>query len=165
MPEPHSADARTLQESYTEMSEILMPNDTNNLGRALGGSILHWMDICGAIAARRFSHRQVVTASMDHVDFLAPIELGDVVTVEGYVYDTGKTSMDVKIDVRAERPSKDERNETASSFFTFIALDANESPDPVPELRCPTTAQERLRDAALTERRERRRALASTVEQ
>ncbi|EMA38032.1 acyl-CoA thioesterase [Halococcus hamelinensis] len=165
MPESHSTDARTLQESYTEMSEILMPNDTNNLGRALGGSILHWMDICGAIAARRFSHRQVVTASMDHVDFLAPIELGDVVTVEGYVYDTGKTSMDVKIDVRAERPSKDEHNETASSFFTFIALDANESPDPVPELRCPTTAQERLRDAALTERRERRRALASTVEQ
>ena len=118
-----------------------------------------------AIAARRFSHRQVVTASMDHVDFLAPIELGDVVTVEGYVYDTGRTSMDVKIDVRAERPSKDERNETASSFFTFIALDADESPDPVPELRCPTTAQERLRDAALTERRDRRRALASTVEQ
>ncbi|WP_160133824.1 acyl-CoA thioesterase [Halococcus salsus] len=165
MPESHSADATTLQESYTEMSEILMPNDTNNLGRALGGSILHWMDICGAIAARRFSHRQVVTASMDHVDFLAPIELGDVVTVEGYVYDTGRTSMDVKIDVRAERPSKDERNETASSFFTFIALDADESPDPVPELRCPTTAQERLRDAALTERRDRRRALASTVEQ
>ncbi|RJT05483.1 acyl-CoA thioesterase [Halococcus sp. IIIV-5B] len=165
MPESHAADATTLQESYTEMSEILMPNDTNNLGRALGGSILHWMDICGAIAARRFSHRQVVTASMDHVDFLAPIELGDVVTVEGYVYDTGRTSMDVKIDVRAERPSKDERNETASSFFTFIALDADESPDPVPELRCPTTAQERLRDAALTERRNRRRALASTVEQ
>jgi len=51
----------TLQDSYTEMSEILMPNDTNNLGRALGGSVLHWMDICGAISARRFSNRQVVT--------------------------------------------------------------------------------------------------------
>jgi len=60
----------TLQDSYTEMSEILMPNDTNNLGRALGGSVLHWMDICGAISARRFSNRQVVTAAMDHVDFM-----------------------------------------------------------------------------------------------
>ncbi|MUV58336.1 Acyl-CoA hydrolase [Halogeometricum rufum] len=150
-------EAVSLRESFTEMSEILMPNDTNNLGRALGGTVLHWMDICGAIAARRFSKRQVVTASMDHVDFLAPIELGDVVTVTGYVFDTGRTSMDVHVAVRAERPSDGVRRETASSFFSFVALDETESPAAVPTLRCPSASQTGLRDEAL-ERRNRRRA-------
>jgi len=112
----------TLQDSYTEMSEILMPNDTNNLGRALGGSVLHWMDICGAISARRFSNRQVVTAAMDHVDFMAPIDLGDVVTITGYVFDTGQTSMDIKVDVQAERPTAGETDKAATSFFSFVAL-------------------------------------------
>ncbi|KPN30569.1 acyl-CoA esterase [Halolamina pelagica] len=66
----------TLAESYTEMTELLLPNDTNNLGRALGGAVLHWMDIAGAIAGMRFANTQVVTASMDHVDFISPIDLG-----------------------------------------------------------------------------------------
>jgi acyl-CoA hydrolase len=154
----------TLQESYTEMSEILMPNDTNNLGRALGGAVLHWMDICGAIASRRFSQRQVVTASMDHVDFIQPIELGDVVTVTGYVFDTGETSIDVKVDVQVERPSDGLTEDAAASFFSFVALDADERPTSVPCLACPTEAQEDLRDAALSQRRERRNAIAATAE-
>jgi acyl-CoA hydrolase len=155
----------TLENSHTEMNEILMPNDTNNLGRALGGSVLHWMDICGAISARRFSNRQVVTASMDHVDFISPIELGDVVTVTGYVFDTGRTSMDVKVDVRAERPADEETSKAAASFFSFVALDENETPAPVPALRCPTERQEELRDVALDQRQTRREKLAGTSEQ
>lgn len=154
----------TLQSSHTEMSEILMPNDTNNLGRALGGSVLHWMDICGAISARRFSNCQVVTAAMDHVDFIAPIDLGDVVTITGYVFDTGRTSMDIKVDVQAERPTEGETNEAATSFFSFVALDENETPTPVPTLRCPTEAQKELRDVALEQRQERRRDLAMMSE-
>lgn len=154
------SDRVSLADSHTEMSEILMPNHTNNLGRALGGSVLHWMDICGAIAGRRFARRQVVTASMDHVDFLGEIELGDIVVVEGYVFDTGRTSMDVKVDVRAERPSEGERRDTASSFFTFVALDDEESPTAVPDLACPTDEQAELRDLALERRRERRERLA-----
>lgn len=141
-----------------------MPNHTNNLGRALGGAILHWMDICGAIAARRYSRRQVVTAAMDHVDFIAPIELGDVVVVTGYVFDTGRTSMDVKVDVHAERPSNGEINETASSFFNFVALDSDESPTPVPAIHCPTASERELRDTALEERSDRRRDLATERE-
>jgi len=146
----------TLQDSYTEMSEILMPNDTNNLGRALGGSVLHWMDICGAISARRFSNRQVVTAAMDHVDFMAPIDLGDVVTITGYVFDTGQTSMDIKVDVQAERPTAGETDKAATSFFSFVALDASETPTTVPTLQCPTEAQKELRDIAVEQRQERR---------
>jgi acyl-CoA hydrolase len=157
-------DETTLAESYTEMSEILMPNDTNNLGRALGGTVLHWMDICGAIAGRRFARRQVVTASMDHVDFLAAIGLGDVVTVEGYVFDTGDSSVDVRVTVRAERPTEGERRETASSFFTFVALDGDEAPAPVPDLACPTDEERRRRDRALEKRREQRRELAAELD-
>ncbi|RZH67831.1 acyl-CoA thioesterase [Natrinema altunense] len=161
MPPQQSASGKaTLDSSHTEMSEILMPNDTNNLGRALGGSVLHWMDICGAISARRFSNRQVVTAAMDHVDFIAPIELGDIVTITGYVFDTGRTRMDVKVDVQTERPTAEETNEAATSFFSFVALDTSETPTPVPALHCPTEAQRELRDIALEQRQKRRQNLA-----
>ncbi|WP_210425019.1 acyl-CoA thioesterase [Halorussus halobius] len=158
----HAVETATLAESHTETTEILMPDDTNNLGRALGGSVLHWMDICGAISARRFSRRQVVTASMDHVDFLASIDLGDVVVTEAYVFETGESSMEAKVDVYAERPSNDERRETATSFFTFVALDDDENPASVPDLRCPTDEQEEKRRAALDERASRRAELAAT---
>lgn len=148
------AETATLMDSYTEMTELLLPNDTNNLGRALGGAVLHWMDICGAIAAMRFSNYQCVTASMDHVDFISPIDLGEVAVVEAYVFDTGRTSIDVKVDVRAEDPRKGEERETTTSFFTFVALDDDGSPTPVPDLDCPTENQQVLREAAREQRRE-----------
>ena len=144
----------TIAESYTEMTELLLPNDTNNLGRALGGAVLHWMDICGAIAGMRFANRQVVTASMDHVDFIAPIEMGEVVVVEGYVFNVGRTSLDVKVDVRAENPRTDEERRTTTSYFTFVALDEAGDPASVPELVCPTAEEEALRDDAVEGRRE-----------
>ena len=143
----------TLAESHTEMTELLLPNDTNNLGRALGGAVLHWMDICGAIAGMRFSNRQCVTASMDHVDFISPIEQGEVVVLEGYVFSTGRTSLDVKVDVRAEDPRKGESRETTASFLTFVALDSDGRPTPVPDLACPTDEEERLRERAVAEKR------------
>jgi acyl-CoA hydrolase len=142
----------TLAESHTEMTELLLPNDTNNLGRALGGAVLHWMDVCGAIAAMRFSNRQCVTAAMDHVDFIAPIDLGEVVVLEGYVFDTGRTSVQVKVDVRAEDPRNDDRRETTTSFFTFVALDDDGRPTPVPDLTCPTAPERERRTAAVDER-------------
>lgn len=144
----------TVAESYTEMTELLLPNDTNNLGRALGGAVLHWMDICGAIAGMRFSNRQVVTASMDHVDFIAPIEMGEVVVIEGYVFNVGRTSLDVKVDVRAENPKTDEQRQTTTSYFTFVALDDDGTPAAVPALDCPTDEEETMRANAIAGRRE-----------
>ncbi|AUX10241.1 acyl-CoA hydrolase [Halalkaliarchaeum desulfuricum] len=114
----------TLAESHTEMTEILLPNDTNTYGRALGGVVLHWMDVCGAIAAMRFANRGVVTASMDHVDFISPIDLGEVAIIEGYVFNTGRTSLDDEGD-----------------------------PTPVPDVDCPTDEEVALRDGAKEERR------------
>ena len=150
----------TVAESYTEMTELLLPNDTNNLGRALGGAVLHWMDICGAIAGMRFSNRQVVTASMDHVDFISPIEMGEVAVIEGYVFNVGNTSVDVKVHVSAENPRTDERRRTTTSYFTFVALDDEGTPASVPELTTPTDAEETLRDDAMEGRREQLRSVA-----
>ncbi|AFK17776.1 acyl-CoA thioesterase [Haloferax mediterranei ATCC 33500] len=162
MQQQSTVGTRSLSASRAEMSEILMPNDTNNLGRALGGRILEWMDICGAIAGRRYAEGQVVTASMDHVDFLAPIDVGDVVTVEAYVFDTGRTSMDIKVDVTAERPSEGKKRATITSFFTFVALDEGETPVPVPKLVCESDKERELRDSALRKREEHRAALAES---
>jgi acyl-CoA hydrolase len=154
----------TLAESHTEMTEYLLPNDTNNLGRALGGAVLHWMDICGAIAAMRFSNYQCVTASMDHVDFISPIDLGEVAVIEGYVFSTGRTSVDVRVDVHAENPKTDETRETTASFFTFVALDDDGRPTPVPELRCPTEEEQSLREGAKRERKAQLEALVERMD-
>ncbi len=151
-----------LRDSYTEMTEVLLPNDTNNFGRALGGAVLHWMDICGAIAAMRFANRQCVTAAMDHVEFITPIEQGEIVVLEGYVYETGRTSLEVVVDVHAEAPEVgDDRRETTSSFFTFVAIDGEGRPTPVPDVSCESDEEHELRDDAIERRQSRREALLS----
>ena len=154
----------TLAESYTEMTELLLPNDTNNLGRALGGAVLHWMDICGAIAGMRFANKQVVTASMDHVDFISPIDLGEVAVVQAYVFNTGRTSVDVKVDVRAEDPREGEERKTTASYFTFVALDDDGRPTDVPDLECPSGEEAALRQEAIDGRREQFEDLVDRME-
>ena len=149
-----SSDTERLAVSHTEMTELLVPDDTNSLGRALGGTVLHWMDVCGAIAAMRFAGQQVVTASMEHVDFIAPIEVGEVATIEGFVFDTGRTSLDVTVEVRAADPRTGEHRQTTSSYLTFVALDDDEQPTPVPSLVCPSDEEAARRDRALDARLE-----------
>ncbi|KTG30879.1 acyl-CoA thioesterase [Haloferax profundi] len=155
----------TLAESQTEMTELLLPNDTNNLGRALGGAVLHWMDICGAIAAMRFCNRQCVTASMDHVDFIGPIDLGEVAVMEAYVFNVGQTSIDVKVDVHAENPKTDERRKTTTSFLTFVALDDDGTPTPVPRLVCETDAEKELRAEAVAARADQLESVIERMEE
>ncbi|WP_254841173.1 acyl-CoA thioesterase [Natronomonas marina] len=155
----------TLADSRTEMTEMLLPNDTNTLGRALGGEVLHWMDICAAIASMRFAGRQTVTASMDNVDFVSPIDLGEVAVIEAYVFSTGRTSIDVKVEVHAEDPREGEQRLATSSFFTFVALDESGRPAKVPDLECPTEAEAALRDEAIEERREQLREVADRLEE
>ncbi|MFB6220897.1 MAG: acyl-CoA thioesterase [Halolamina sp.] len=155
----------TLAESYTEMTELLLPNDTNNLGRALGGAVLHWMDIAGAISGMRFARKQVVTASMDHVDFISPIDLGEVAVVQAYVFNTGRSSIDVKVDVRAEDPREGEERKTTASYFTFVALDDDGTPTDVPDLACPSDEEEQLRREAIEGRREQFEDLVDRMEE
>jgi acyl-CoA hydrolase len=154
----------TLTDSYTEMTELLLPNDTNTLGRALGGVVLHWMDICGAIAASRFANERCVTASMDNVDFISPIDIGEIAVIEAYVFNTGTTSMDVRVEVRAENPRTDESRTTTSSFLTFVAIDESGAPTPVPELVCADDTERELRETALDERQKELQQLVERLE-
>jgi acyl-CoA hydrolase len=154
-----------LSDSHTEMTELLMPDDTNELGRALGGVVLHWMDICGAIAAMRFTASQCVTASIDHVDFHAPIAIGEVATVRAYVFDTGRTSVEVKVDVTAENPRTGETRDATDSFLTYVAVDDDGRPTEVPGLDCPTDAEHQHREAAIEERQDRLDALLARLEE
>lgn len=157
------AETATLSDSYTEMTEILLPNDTNDLGRALGGVVLHWMDLCGAVAAMRFSNRHCVTAAMDNVDFVGAIELGEIAVIEGFVFEAGTSSLDVRVEVRAEDPRRDVRRTTTTSFFTYVALDDEGEPAQVPRLDCPTDNETKLRGEARRERKRRHEELAEKV--
>jgi acyl-CoA hydrolase len=158
-------DTVRLATSHTEMTELLMPDDTNFFGRALGGAVLHWMDICGAIAAMRFANSQCVTASMDHVDFISPIELGEVVVIQAYAFETGRTSIEVKVDVRAEQPRSGTSRETTTSFLTFVAVDEDGTPTEVPELVCESDAERDHRDAAFEERRDQLESLLERMDE
>jgi acyl-CoA hydrolase len=101
---------------------------------------------------------------MDHVDFISPIDLGEVAVVEGYVFDVGRTSVDVKVDVRAENPRTDDERRTTTSFFTFVALDAEGTPTPVPRLDCPTDAERERREAAIAERQAQLESVVERME-
>jgi acyl-CoA hydrolase len=156
---------KPLAASRTEMTEMVLPNETNSLGRALGGVVLHWMDICAAIAGMRFAGTQCVTASMDHVDFVSPIDLGEVAVIEAYVFSTGRTSLDVMVEVHTEDPREGERKLSTSSFFTFVAVDESGRPTDVPSLECPTDAEAALRETAVEERREQLQQVADRLEE
>lgn len=113
---------------------MVLPNDANPLGFALGGRVLHAIDIAAAIAAHRHCGRKVVTASFDRVDFRHPIMVGQVMVLMASVNYVARTSMEVGVKVLAEDLSSGERVATASAYTTFVALDEDGRPEPVPPL-------------------------------
>src|SRR5690242_3560209 len=147
--------AKTVKESQHESSELMMPQDANNLGHIFGGVILSMMDKTAAIAAFRHCRLNVVTASIDRVDFREPIHLGDLVVMKASVNFAGRTSMEVGVRVEAEELLTGRRRHTNSCYLTFVAVDRNGRPIEVPELK-PETDDEKRRYAAALERRRRR---------
>lgn len=145
--------------SRVEMSQLLLPQDTNNLGTAFGGTIMAWIDLCASMAAQRHSRSIVVTASMDRIDFLAPIKGGQHVTLLGMVNYVGRTSMEVGVRVESEDPLSGERTHAASAYLTFVALNAAGEPQQVRPL-VPETTAEKLRLAEAKARRQHRLSLA-----
>jgi len=143
---------KTPKESYTSMTELVLPNDTNTFNNLMGGRLMHWMDIVSAIAAQKHSNRVVVTASVDNISFRSPIRLGNVVTLKAKVTRAFSSSMEVRIDVDAEDAPSGIKFESNSAYFTFVALDHNGKPTDVPEVQ-PETEQEReLYNGALRRR-------------
>src|SRR6185312_7222036 len=93
----HSVRPRPVRESQSQMAEVVLPNDANPLGNLLGGRLMHMIDIAGAMAAHRHSHSHVVTASMDHIDFLMPVHIGDLLILKSSVNRAFHTSMEVGV--------------------------------------------------------------------
>ncbi len=143
---------KPVSESFIVMNELVLPNDTNTLNNLMGGKLLHWMDICSAIAAQKHSNRIVVTASVDNVSFKQPIKLGDLVSMEAKVTRSFNSSMEVRIDVWAENIPAGTRVKSNEAYYSFVAVDQTGRPIPVPEALPANDDEMRLYESALRRR-------------
>jgi acyl-CoA hydrolase len=114
---------RPVRESQSEMAELVLPNDANPLGYLLGGRLMHWIDLAGAMAAHRHARSYIVTASVDHIDFLVPVQVGSLVILRSSVNRAFHTSMEVGVKVWVENYIQDKRLHVASAHLTFVAVD------------------------------------------
>ena len=141
--------------SFTEMTEIVLPQHANALGTAFGGTVLSWIDVCGAIAAQRHCGRIAVTAAIDEMQFLAPIRVGDVVRLTARVNAAFRTSVEVEVLVEREDPASLHRTVCADALLTFVARGDDGQPAPVPPLACESPDEERRSEHARRRREER----------
>ena len=139
------------------MTELILPNDTNTLGNLLGGRLMHFIDLVGAMAAYRHSRSHVVTASMDHIDFIQPVHVGDLLILKSSVNRAFSTSLEVGIKVWAEDTQAGVNRHVASAYLVFVAIDALGNRVRVPEL-APETANELRRYEDALRRRGHREA-------
>ena len=146
---------KTIRESQVHMTEMVLPNHTNRLGNLLGGQLMHWMDICAAIAAFRHTNKVCVTASVDELNFLHPIKEGEVVILHGSVNRAFRTSVEVGVKVTAENLLTGDRKHANTAYLTFVAIDELGNPVEVPPIR-PETKDEKRRYADAARRRARR---------
>lgn len=136
-----TAVAKTPSVSAVEMTELVLPNDTNILGNLLGGRMMHWMDIASAMAATRHSNKAVATIAMDSLDFRHPVRMGEIVILKAKLTWAGRTSMAVMVKAYAENPKTGAVILTNKAYLTFVALDDQGNPTPVPRLT-PQTDEE-----------------------
>lgn len=146
------SEAKFAGETLAINTEIVLPNDTNTLGNLMGGKLLHWMDVIGAVAAYRLCGSVVVTASVNNVSFNQPIKLGDVVTLEAKVSRSFHTSMEVFIDVTVENKNAGTKIKCNEAIYTFVAMSKENKPIPVPEVIPQTELEKQRYDAALRRR-------------
>jgi acyl-CoA hydrolase len=139
-------------DSYTMMTEIVLPNDTNVFGNLMGGRLMYWMDIAAAIAAQRHCNAPVVTASVDNISFENPIKLGNTVHIEARVSRAFNTSMEVHLKVWGEDFTQQYKYKSNEAYYTFVALDPNRRPRTVPQLLPETDEETRLFQGALQRR-------------
>jgi acyl-CoA hydrolase len=145
--------------SRSEMTEIVLPAQTNPLGKLLGGQVMHLVDMVAAMAAHRHSNSYVVTASVDYIDFRNPVNLGEIVNLKSQVNRVFRTSMEVGVEVYSENAMTAERKHTTSAYVTFVAIDQfTKQPKPVAPLIL-KTAEERRRFREAAKRRKIRLAL------
>ncbi|MBI3110093.1 MAG: acyl-CoA thioesterase [Ignavibacteriales bacterium] len=143
---------RTVHESQVEMTEMVLPNDTNRLGNLLGGRLMHMIDIAAAIAASRHSNRVCVTASVDELNFLHSIKQGEVLTLQASVNRVFHTSLEVGVRVTKENVLTGEKKHANSAYLTFVAIDEQGKPVAVEPIK-PVTREQKRRYADAARRR------------
>ncbi len=151
---------RQVADSQSQMTEIILPNDTNTLGNLLGGRLMHFIDLTGAMAAYRHSRTHIVTAAMDHIDFIQPVHVGDLLILKSSVNRAFSTSMEVGVKVWVENTQTGVMLHVASAYLVFVAIDKNGRRVHVPPLK-PANADEQRRYEGALRRREYREAEAA----
>jgi acyl-CoA hydrolase len=145
-------EAKKAAESLTIMTELVLPNDTNVFGNLMGGRLMYWMDIAAALAAQKHCNAPVVTASVDNISFENPIKLGNVVHIEAKVSRAFNSSMEVHMNVWGEDLTQQYKYKSNEAYYTFVALDANRKPRPVPQLITENSEEKKLFEGALRRR-------------
>ena len=146
---------KTVKDSIITMTELVLPHHTNQLGKLLGGQLMHWIDICAALSAAKHTNHVCVTASVDRIDFIHSIDLGDAVILTANVNRVFNTSMDVGVKVYAESFRKGKKVHSNTAFLTFVSVDSEGNPVKAPEI-IPETDEEKERYDDALQRRENR---------
>jgi acyl-CoA hydrolase len=142
-------------QSATEMVQVVLPNDANPLGFILGGTVMHLIDIAGAIACHRHTRSLLVTAAVDDLQFLHPIKVGDLIILKSRVTCTFTTSLEVQVDVYSEETLTGKRQMTSRAFLTFVAISREGDRVKVPPLLVETDEERRISEQAHARRAER----------
>ena len=145
-------EGRHPQDSLVVMTELVLPNDTNLYGNLMGGRLMYWMDIAAALAAGKHCNAPVVTASVHNISFESPIKLGNVVHIEAKVTRAFNTSMEIHMKVWGEDFTHQYKYKSNEAYYTFVALDPNRKPRPVPAVIPQTEEENKLFDGALRRR-------------
>lgn len=154
--------AKHPKDSLTIKSELVLPNDTNMYNNLMGGNLMYYMDVVGAICAQRHCNQEIVTASVDNISFRHPIQQGSVVTLKAFVTRAFHTSVEVKIEVESENIPKGLKQKTNEAFFTFVAINKEGKPQNVPGVVPETESEKKLYLGALR-RRQLRLILAGKI--
>lgn len=145
---------KKVSESAIENSNLVLPSHANALGTIFGGTIMSWIDVTAAICAQRHSGSVCVTASVDALNFLSPVKVGDAVTLKAKIVYTGKTSMMIYVDVTAQRIGEPDCRKCVDAYLTFVAIDETGRPRQVPELLIETETEKKDYEAASERRRQ-----------
>ena len=135
---------RRSSESATEMVQVVLPNDANPLGFVLGGTVMHLIDIAGAIACHRHTRSLLVTAAVDDLQFLHPIKVGDLIILKSRVTCAFHTSLEAQVDVYSEETLTGEQRLTSRAYLTFVAVARDGARVPVPPLLVETEEERRV---------------------
>lgn len=144
--------AKSPSDSITIMTELVLPNDTNLFGNLMGGRLMYWMDIAAALSAQKHCNAPVVTASVDNISFENPIKLGNVVHIEAKITRAFNSSMEIHLKVWGEDLTQQYKYKSNEAYYTFVALDPNRKPRPVPPVQPDSAEERRLFDGALRRR-------------